>query len=190
MIIAYTPEGGKPEHYDARSLRVSEASIVSRTIDQTWGDIKGNLQNDDLDAMRAIIWVIKKRAEPTLRFGDFDPGVDEMTTLFDKREIEDIVGGAFAVRNVDPEITAEQIVASLAAMPAAAADPEHARALIESLAADEGKAPAAGPEPGPPSEEPSPAPVTDSSSTSTPTGSSGSASSPTSSTSTPTVSTP
>ncbi|MER7046783.1 hypothetical protein [Streptomyces jumonjinensis] len=183
MIIVYTPADGEPEHYDARSLMVSEASIVSRAIDQKWSEIKAGIPDEDLDAMRGIVWVLKKRSNPGLRFGEFDPGVDEMVTRYDKREITEVIEAAFELRSADA--STEAIVAMLADTPDAAADPDHARELIERLAADEGKAEPS-PDPGPEIEKPKPWPP---SGTSTATGPSASGSSLTSSTSTPSPST-
>ncbi|MGW3595013.1 hypothetical protein [Streptomyces sp. NPDC005167] len=145
MIIVYTPEGGEPEQYDARSLKVSEASIVSRTIDQKWGEIKQGLADEDLDAMRGVVWVLRKRSTPSLRFGDVDPGVDEMVTRFDKQEVVTYVTNALRIREADPEVTDEQLAEALADFPAAAADPEHAAAVIKEMteAAPKDPAPAA-----------------------------------------------
>lgn len=129
LIIIYTPADGPREECDASSLRVSEASIVQRTVDMKWQDILSGLERDDIDAMRGIVWAIKKRAEPTLRFGDFDPGVTEMTSRMDKGEVERWVDGAYAA--VNDELTTEQVTrVLLARLPDVAADPEHARALI------------------------------------------------------------
>lgn len=129
MIIIYTPADGPREEFDASSLRVSEASIVQRTVDMKWQDILAGLERDDIDAMRGIVWAIKKRAEPTLRFGDFDPGVTEMTSRMDKAEVERWVDSAFAA--VSEELTTEQVTQVLMVrLPDVAADPEHARALI------------------------------------------------------------
>ncbi|QQZ54156.1 hypothetical protein IFE09_11375 [Streptomyces microflavus] len=141
MIVVYTPAGGEPEHYDARSFLVSEASIAARTIDTKWPLIKAGLADEDLDAMRVVAWVLKKRHDPTLRFGDFDPGVEELVTRYDKDEVENWVEGAFTLNSADPTITPDQIVAALSEVPEAAADPEHARAFIEKqrAAALEGK---------------------------------------------------
>ncbi|MFE9309520.1 hypothetical protein ACIQCF_04490 [Streptomyces sp. NPDC088353] len=136
MIVVYTPEGGQPEHYDASSLRVSEAAIVQRTVDMKWQDIKEGLERDDLDAMRGIVWVIKKRSQPSLRFGEFDPGVDEMVSRMDRREVEAYVDTAFAATLDDSELTPEMVAGILLErLPDVAADPEHARALIDARAA-------------------------------------------------------
>jgi hypothetical protein len=133
LIIVYTPADGEPEHYDATSLKVSEASIVQRTVDMKWQDILKGLQVDDLDAMRGIVWAIKKRSQPTIRYGDFDPGVTEMTTRMDNREVELWVEQAFAT--ADDELDAETMArVLLSRMPDVAADPDHARAVIEAKA--------------------------------------------------------
>jgi hypothetical protein len=136
VIIVYTPAGGEPEHYDVRSLKVSEVSIVSRTIDQKWPVIKEGLGDDDLDAMRGIVWVIKKRTNPTLRFGDFDPGVDEMVTRLDKTEVENYVTQAVAIATQDPDVTGEQIANALRDLPPNALDPEHAQRVIDEKTED------------------------------------------------------
>lgn len=136
MIIVYTPEGGEPEHYDARSLKVSEASIVERTIDQKWPQIKEGLGDEDLDAMRGVVWVLKKRSNPSLRWGDWDPGIEEMVTRLDKREVVNYVTGAVGLAAQDPEVTGEQIAQALRELPAAAFDPAHAEAVIKEMTED------------------------------------------------------
>jgi len=149
LIIVYTPAGGEPEQYDARTLLASEASIVARTVDMKWPAVKEGLPDEDLDAMRAVVWILKKRHAPTLRFGDFDPGVDEMVTRFDKTEIENWVDGAFGLIGTDPEVAPEKSGHALREVPDAAADPVYARAYIEKRQAEaaEGKAPEQGAEP-------------------------------------------
>ncbi|MFE7804021.1 hypothetical protein ACFU51_05005 [Streptomyces sp. NPDC057430] len=135
MIIVYTPAGAEPEHFDARSLRVSEASIVSRTIDQTWREIEANLVQEDLDAMRGVAWVIQKRSNPTLRFGDFDPGVDEMVTRYDKTEVETYITSAVALARQEGADD-DTVLRALRKFPSAALDEEHARAVIERIVRD------------------------------------------------------
>ena len=135
MIIIYTPAGGEPEDYDASTLRVSEVSIVQRTIDMKWAQIKEGLAEDDLDAMRGIVWVLKKRAHPALRFADFDPGITEMVTRLDKQEVRSWIEGVLSMAAGNPEVTPERIEAALAELPDAAHDPEHARKLIAELTA-------------------------------------------------------
>ncbi|MFF9129118.1 hypothetical protein [Streptomyces sp. NPDC014806] len=175
MIVVYTPTGGQPEHYDASTLRVSEASIVQRTVDMKWAEVLEGLERDDLDAMRGIVWVIKKRSQPSLRFGDFDPGVNEMVTRMDRGEIERWVDSVFSALDDQDDVEAFVKLATDRAVDAAA-DPDHARAVIEARAkapkADEDQAPqqpeetpAEGLSPSPTSSEPDPS-TSDSSPTS------------------------
>lgn len=182
MIIIYTPPSAEPEEYDSRTLLSSEASIVARTIDQTWAQIKEGLAGEDLDAMRGVVWILKKRHQANLRFGEFDPGVDDMVTRCDSREMEDWVDKGFAMRVADPDITIEQIVHALDDAPEAAADPDRARAYIEKRRAEAEAEDAAGkdPEAPPAPEESAPAPKKSARRTSATSGPSTSDSSPTS----------
>jgi hypothetical protein len=129
VIIVYTPKGGEPEHYDATSLRVSEAAIVQRTVDMKWQEILAGLEQDDLEAMRGIVWAIKKRSEPSLRWGDFDPGVTEMTSRMDNDEIERWLDATLQAIDEDAEWEPiERLISSR--IPDVAADPEHALGLL------------------------------------------------------------
>ncbi|MFE1925793.1 hypothetical protein ACFW91_24880 [Streptomyces asoensis] len=137
MIIVYTPSGGEPEHYDASTLKVSEASIVQRTVDMKWAEITAGLESDDLEAMRGIVWVLKKRTNPSLRWGDFDPGVTEMSGRLSKAEVEAYIDNAFAMVDTDPDVTHERVDAILRGrLPLLAAEPEHALALLDARAQD------------------------------------------------------
>lgn len=133
MIIIYTPEGGEPEEYDARSLKVSEATLVQNTIGMKWAEISKGLEVEDLDAMRGIVWALKRRGNPNLRFAEVDPGVDEMVTRWSRREVTDYVEDAFRIADAEPDVGREAIALALAEFPQAAADPAHAEQLIASL---------------------------------------------------------
>lgn len=157
MIIVCTPEGGEPEHYDARSLRVSEASIASRTADMKWGDIRAGLADEDLEAMRVVAWVLKKRQQPSLRYGDFDPGIEEMVTRLDKDEVAAWVEGAVQIAAAAPDATVEELAAGLAGLPVAALDREHAERLITKAVEEfEASGPKEAPSPSRGDESPSP----------------------------------
>ncbi|WP_262058516.1 hypothetical protein [Streptomyces sp. STR69] len=180
MIVIYTPKGGEPEQYDANSLKVSEASIVQRTVEMKWQEILTGLERDDLEAMRGIVWVIKKRSQLALRWGDFDPGVLEMTSRMDDDEIERWITNAVA--SADPELEWETIQTIIGSrIDEVAANPERARAVLAAQAPD----PKA--EPPEPDSESAPAAVTAEGSSPSPTSfepeTATSRSSPTSSTS-------
>ncbi|MFB7421582.1 hypothetical protein ACFC1L_44355 [Streptomyces sp. NPDC056210] len=172
MLIVYTPaDGAEAERFDVRSVRTSEASIVSRTVDMTWKQVRERLADDDPDAMRGVAWVIKKRSQPTLRYGDFDPMLSELSTRLDKQEIEEWVEAAISAAP-DAGLAPDEIEQALGFIVEQADDPDHARTTIRRLA-DAPKDPAA-------DESPAPNGQTEES---TPTAASTSDSSPTSSTS-------
>ncbi|MCP3820061.1 hypothetical protein NLX86_18770 [Streptomyces sp. A3M-1-3] len=183
MIIVYAPRDGEREHFDARSLRVSEASIVSRTTDMKWAEVQQSLQADDLEAMRGVAWVIKKRGNPSLRWDDFDPGVEELYTRLDKDEVVGWVNAGIAVATQNPDAMPADIRAALSDLPSLAFDREHAERVIEEMVADPKDETDPGPTTEKLSEPPSGTP------TSTLSESSTSPSSPTSSTSHPETST-
>lgn len=94
MIIVYRPEGdGEEQHFDMRSVRTSEAQIVARTTDMKWGEIKVGVRDDDPTALRGIAWVLMKRQQPSLRWSEFDPPVDALTSRFDAREVAAYAAG-------------------------------------------------------------------------------------------------
>jgi hypothetical protein len=168
VIVVYTPEGGEPEHFDASSLRVSEAAIVQRTVDMKWQEILAGLEQDDLDAMRGIVWVIKKRTQPALRFGEFDPGVTELTSRMDNKEIQRWLDATLDA--VDPELDWETIEGIIGPRLAeVAVDPEYARELLgaratvpKETAEDSGQQPEETP-----ADSPSPSPTSPTPETST-----------------------
>lgn len=133
MLIVHTPAGGEVEQFDIRSVRVNEASIVSRAMDKTWKQIKERLADDDPEAMQAVAWVIKKRSEPALRLSDFNPVADELAVRLDKSEVENWVTEAMAA--LDNTATPEQALKVMQPIVDASVDPEFARELILRLAA-------------------------------------------------------
>lgn len=107
MIILYTPEGGEPQQLDAGRLRASEIQIIERTADSRWQDIKEAMKEGDINALRTVAWVVKKRTEPSLRYGDFDPFEDELSVRLDDREVRGYAERIFAKYGDNPEDLAE-----------------------------------------------------------------------------------
>lgn len=107
MIIEYTPEGADRQRFDAGRLRASEIQIIERTADGRWGEIKEAMSEGDLNAMRTIAYVIRKRSEPGLRIGDFDPFEDELRVRLDARETRAYAERIFAKFADDPDELAE-----------------------------------------------------------------------------------
>ncbi len=130
MIIIYRPEDEPEERFDARLLRTSEAQIVGRTIDKTWPEIRIGLRSEDIEAMRGVAWVLSKRTNPSLRFGQFDPGVEELVSRFDQREVAEYAAELMAAEAGD-----EELDAAFAELEGFAEDTAAAAALITELRA-------------------------------------------------------
>lgn len=129
MIVVYTPEGGEPQQYNERRLLVSEASAAAAALGMRWTDLREALGEDDPAAMRAVAWVMRKRVEPALRFKDFDPGIGELATRFDEREIRTIAADALTMTDVPRD----ERDAYLARLVQTAADPARAEAIVKEL---------------------------------------------------------
>ncbi|MEU3426591.1 hypothetical protein [Streptomyces gardneri] len=142
MIIVHTPADGDVERFDFRSVRTSEASIITSLVsaDLSWQQVKARLHEDDPDVMRVIAFVIKKRSNPSLRIGDFDPAVDELAVKLDRKEIDGWAELA-AERIGGFDGPAEMAELALGTILDEADDVDYARATIQRLLA--GKFPAA-----------------------------------------------
>ncbi|MFG2330176.1 hypothetical protein ACGFMM_11180 [Streptomyces sp. NPDC048604] len=127
MIVIYRPTDGDAEQYDATTLKCSEASLVSRATDKPWPVVRAGLLLGDVDAMRGIAWVLRRREDPDLQFDDFDPGTDELTAAFAPQEVADYCERiAAAESSSDPD----EIEAAYRELADSAADPEAAAVYI------------------------------------------------------------
>ncbi|MFD5033651.1 hypothetical protein ACFWM0_25070 [Streptomyces sp. NPDC058405] len=144
MIIVFTPEGGEEQRYDVRQLRTSEATRAASAIGLRWAQVKAALPEDDPDAMRAVVWQFKVRGDAGLRFGSFDPGIEEMVTRWDHREVADLIAEALKTRE-EREGERADFFRMLARN---SADPADTEALLKELV-DEDGGPKAAPEPNP-----------------------------------------
>jgi hypothetical protein len=107
VIITYSPEGTEPQHFDAGRLRASEIQIVERTADGRWDEVREAMRNGEINALRTVAWVVKKRTEPTLRFGDFDPWEGELRVRLDAREVRGYAERLFEKYRSNPDELAE-----------------------------------------------------------------------------------
>jgi hypothetical protein len=137
LIIVYTPKGGEPERFDAR-LKVSETVRAAQTVDRTWPDIKGSL-NADTESMRVVAWIVKKRSQDGLRYGDFDPFDDELVVRLDRDEVTRWAEATAGFAWLEKDATPETVAASMRIIPPLADDREHAEQVIERLAAERPK---------------------------------------------------
>ncbi|MFE6482394.1 hypothetical protein ACFVGN_05565 [Streptomyces sp. NPDC057757] len=138
MIIDYTPEGGETLRLDAGRLRASEIQVIERTADRRWAEIQEAMSEGDINALRTVAWVIRKRSEPSLRFGDFDPFEDELRALLDARETRAYAEKIFARWGDSPE----DLPLAWDELRESTADPEACEAAIADVTAPKDPAPA------------------------------------------------
>lgn len=72
MLLIHEPKDGPKERYDLDELAAKEAEIVERVTDKKWPTIEQELQQQSPTVMCAVLWVWRKRQQPTLRYADFD----------------------------------------------------------------------------------------------------------------------
>ncbi len=138
MIIEYTPEGGDAERLDAGRLRASEIQVIERTADGRWAEIREAMTQADINALRVVAWIIKKRTKPTLRFGDFDPWDDELRVFLDAKETHAYALGIFEKYGSNPDDLAE----AFGELREATADREACEQAIADVTAPKDPAPA------------------------------------------------
>ncbi|MFD7791032.1 hypothetical protein [Streptomyces sp. NPDC059759] len=107
MIIEYTPEGGETMRLDAGRMRASEIQIIERTADAKWAAIKLGMRNGDINALRTVGFVVRKRSEPSLRISDFDPFEDELRVRLDASEAREYAERLYAQWHHSPEDLAD-----------------------------------------------------------------------------------
>jgi hypothetical protein len=83
MILRYTPLDGAPRTWDLSTVRflTSEAETVERTTALEWSQIIHRstlVVRKSPTALRALLWVLLKRDQPTLRYSAVDPAVGEV----------------------------------------------------------------------------------------------------------------
>lgn len=88
MIVAYSPEGGESRSWNLTEVRLTavEAETIERLTDWTWTEASERLTKGSMIALRAVVFVLAKRDEPTLKFPQFTPAADELDYWLDAAE--------------------------------------------------------------------------------------------------------
>lgn len=88
MIIEYAPEGGERRRWDLNAVKLmaSEAETLERLTGWTWHEAKQQLSKGSMRALRSFAYVLEKRANPSLRYSQFEPAADELDYWLDDVE--------------------------------------------------------------------------------------------------------
>jgi hypothetical protein len=89
VIIVYRPDEGEERRWDLSQTRIMavEAEQVERITDLTWNQARERLADGSMRALRAIAFVLLKRDQPTLRYGEFNPPASALDWEFDTGEL-------------------------------------------------------------------------------------------------------
>lgn len=74
MIVVYKPEGEAEQSWDLDEVKptFAEAKAAERAGAFAWQQMRAELDDGNLNALQAVVWVLRKRGEPTLKFEDLD----------------------------------------------------------------------------------------------------------------------
>lgn len=89
MILKYAPEGAEPRQWTFAPDRLmsSEAEAVEKVTAMTYDEFCMALIKGSRIARRALLWVLLKRTEPTLRHVQVDPQVGAIELEFEAHEL-------------------------------------------------------------------------------------------------------
>jgi hypothetical protein len=132
VIVSYRQEDGTVEEVSTDDLSAIESSVIESATGMDWDDVDTALRQQAPTAMRAVLWVFRKRQQPTLRFSDFDlPGWKRRTKArLEYPEILDMVEAL--VKN--PESTDEVVATMSGYMRTLAHDPADVDKAFEEMA--------------------------------------------------------
>jgi len=90
MILTYAPEGAEPRKWpvEPAKMMTSEAEAIEKVTGMTWDEFGLALVKGSVVARRALLWVMLKRSEPTLRHNQIDPPVGSLTLEYERPELE------------------------------------------------------------------------------------------------------
>ncbi|MEU1008203.1 hypothetical protein [Streptomyces sp. NPDC005890] len=93
MIVSYTHEDGTVEQVSTEELSTVESAAIEKVTGMDWAAVERALRVQDPTAMRAVLWTHRKRANPPLRFSDFDVPAwkRRLRARLEREEIEEIV---------------------------------------------------------------------------------------------------
>ncbi|MFD6375348.1 hypothetical protein ACFWFS_00280 [Streptomyces albidoflavus] len=72
MLVSYRHEDGTVESVSTDDLSALESAEVENVTGETWDGVESALRAESPTAMRAVLWVHRKRSAAGLRFNEFD----------------------------------------------------------------------------------------------------------------------
>jgi hypothetical protein len=91
VILIYEPEGATPREWDFEpdKLMTAEVEAIERQTGWTYVEFGQQLGKGSVTAKRALLWVLLKRNEPTLRHAQVDVPAGAIRLKFSRAELEE-----------------------------------------------------------------------------------------------------
>lgn len=88
MIVTYTPGEGERREWEYKSadLPSGEAEDIEDAVGITFDEWQAKLLQGGAKARRALLWVLLKRDNPSLKFADVSFRLGELAVEFDREE--------------------------------------------------------------------------------------------------------
>lgn len=85
MKFTYTPEGAEPEvwPFKPNKLMSPEAEAIERVTGMSFGVWREAIFEESMLAIRALLWIMLKRQNPTLSFDDVQFCIDDVSIDLD-----------------------------------------------------------------------------------------------------------
>jgi len=92
MLFNYRPEGAEPRQWEfvPDKLMVAEAEAIEKATHLTYAEFGAELVKGSMTARRALLWVLLKRTEPTLRHTQVDFPTGAVELEFEQSELKDM----------------------------------------------------------------------------------------------------
>jgi len=92
LFLIYKPEGADPRQWTFApdKLLSSEAEAIEKVTGTTYEEFGQALIKGSVRARRALLWVLLKRDEPTLRHSQVDPATGTMSVDYEPHELQAI----------------------------------------------------------------------------------------------------
>jgi hypothetical protein len=105
VYLVYEVEGEEPQKflYKPQKLMSAEREALERRSRMDFSDFTKGVLNGNAVCRRALLWVLRKRAHPTLKFEDVDFAWDELRLEYSKQEYMLMRDQAIENGNADPE---------------------------------------------------------------------------------------
>lgn len=115
MFITYMPPDAEDQEWEfqAGTVKASEAEPVEVSYKKPWDEFLTDLMRGGMRARRHLLWLLLRRAHPTLRYDDVpDIAAGELVVEFDKTEWQ--LQRDQAVKRGEDEVVLAHIDAELA----------------------------------------------------------------------------